>query len=224
MVAADGRDPTAGSGGAGSGHKVAGLILAAGASRRMGFPKPLLPLAGRTYLEHILDTLATSPVDPTLVILGHRAEEIRAAVSWEFGRPLIHRGWRQGMLSSLQAGLRALETCEAGPRRDHVEAVLVALVDVPLFSLASVLALLMAFERTSAPILVPVHEGRRGHPVLFARRVWSDLHDAPAEAGAIAVVRRHAASVIEVQVEDEGILWEADTPEQHRRLRQRRCR
>jgi molybdenum cofactor cytidylyltransferase len=83
-------------------------------------------------------------------------------------------------------------------------------VDHPFVHLVSVLALMDAYKRTRAPIVLPVHEGRRGHPVLFARTVWLELMTTSA-GGARTVVHAHAANVVEVAVPDEGVTRDIDT-------------
>jgi molybdenum cofactor cytidylyltransferase len=105
--------------------------------------------------------------------------------------------------SSLRLGLARLAN-------DPAEAVVVWPVDHPFVHLVSVLALMDAYKRTRAPIVLPVHEGRRGHPVLFARTVWLELMTTSA-GGARTVVHAHAANVVEVAVPDEGVTRDIDT-------------
>ncbi len=185
--------------------RVAGIVLAAGESRRMGFPKALLPIAGHTFVEHIVQGLAAAGVEPIHVVLGAHADRIQAAADLAPAQVVLNPDWPRGQLSSLQAGLRALP---AG-----YDAVLMALVDHPLVEPRVVRAVIDAHARTGRPIVIPVHHGRRGHPVLFAARLVPELLAAPLDAGARAVVRAHAAEVLEVPTEARGILADIDTPQ-----------
>jgi molybdenum cofactor cytidylyltransferase len=96
--------------------------------------------------------------------------------------------------------------------------VLVHLVDVPLVRADTVRAVIDAFLRTHAPVVRPVAGGRRGHPVLFSRRVFDELRRADPAVGAKAVVRDHAAHVCDVEVDDDGACRDVDTPEDYARL------
>jgi molybdenum cofactor cytidylyltransferase len=186
--------------------RVAAIVLAAGESRRMGFPKALLPIEGHTFVEHILAAFAASRVSDAYVVLGAHRERILAEVRLGAAQVVVNDRWEQGQLSSLVAGLRAL------PAGAH-DAVMMALVDHPLVDPDVVDSIIRAFEATGAPIVVPVHEGRRGHPVLFATRLVPELLAAPVDQGARAVVRAHSGEVLEVPSPAPGILADIDTPQ-----------
>src|SRR6266852_1524392 len=186
--------------------RIAAIVLAAGESRRMGFPKALLPIEGRTFVQHIVGRLASTRVEGIYVVLGAHRERILAAVDVTPAQVVINPDWELGQLSSLQAGLRALPGGE-------YDATVMALVDHPLIEPMVVDAVLAAFEGARRPVVVPVHNGRRGHPVLFAARLFPELLAAPLDEGARAVVRAHAAEVLEVLVPAPGILADIDTPE-----------
>ena len=191
---------------------VAPLVLAAGASSRMGSPKPLLPLGEDTYLGTILQTLAGAPVTAPIVVVGHAAADILDAVELEGSRVLVNEDWAQGMLSSVQLGVRSLLD------RGQVEAMLLVLVDVPRFRVATVERLVEQFARTRPLLTVPTYAGEHGHPVLFARALFEELLQAPADDGARAVVDAHRVDLLEVDVDDPWVVRDADTPEDHRRL------
>ena len=182
----------------------------------MGRPKPLLPLRAGTYLGTIIDTLARSSVETTLVVLGSHADEIIAAIDWGSAVRILNRKWRRGMLGSLQAAVRALQRPEPGEVR--FDALLLTLVDVPRFSTATVDALVSAYRTTATPIVAPEYAGRSGHPVLLCRSLWPELLDAPEEEGAIAVIRRYRDAILRVVVDDPWVLRDADTPEEHAAL------
>lgn len=193
---------------------LAGVILAAGASRRMGRPKPLLRLDGRTYLERVVACLDAARVSPVRVVLGCRASELVPRVP-DPALPVVCEAWAAGMLVSLQTGVRAL-------REDAPEAAgaLVALCDMPRIAPSTVEALVAAFVARRPPVAVPTHGDRRGHPVIFARRLWPQLLEAPADATPRTIVERHRDELLEVAVDDPWILRDADTPRQHRAMQE----
>ena len=187
----------------------AGVILSAGESSRMGSPKALLPYRGTTFLEHLVNLLQ-GRVEPLLVVLGHDADRIRAALHLPPQvRVLLNQDYRLGQLSSLQTAIRALEG-------RPVSGLLVAPVDHPAVEPEVVAALLKTFAVEQPEVLVPTFEGRRGHPVIFSAPLFPELLAASLDEGARAVVRRHAAR--ELTIHDAGILADIDDPESYRRL------
>jgi CTP:molybdopterin cytidylyltransferase MocA len=192
---------------------VVGVILAAGASTRMGRPKLFLPIGRDTFLTRVGRTLIEAGVDDLVVVAGPEhaaaAEALRAA-----GLParvVENRSRDDGQLSSVLVGLAVAD-------RPGVDAILAHLVDAPLVRPETVRAVLEAFRRTQAPVVRPVVSGRHGHPVLFSRRVFDDLRRADPSIGAKAVVRAHGAEVCDVPVDDAGACEDIDTPEDLARL------
>lgn len=207
---------------------IGALILAAGESRRMGSPKALLPYGSArgegdatTFLEHLLHVFAGSKAAPVLVVLGHDASRIREALAGTgtgtAARFVLNDRYREGMLSSIRAGIDALEALDD----PGLEGVLVHPVDIPSVSREVVDLVIERFEQTRPPIVLPVHAGRRGHPVLFARGVFDEIRRAPEPVGARQVVWDHGADLLEVDVGDPGIHRDVDTPEDFRRFRRR---
>lgn len=199
---------------------IAGIILAAGESSRMGRDKALLPLGGETFVERLIEILR-GEVNPLLVVLGHHAEEIAARIPRSANSPdsddvLIVRNpdYKLGQLSSLQTALRALQG-------QPVAGALVCLVDHPAITTAVVRAVLEHFRMRKSRIVIPTCNGRRGHPVFFSAELFSELLDAPLDQGARVVVRRHAAEVELVETGEEGILLDIDRPDDYELLRKR---
>jgi molybdenum cofactor cytidylyltransferase len=188
---------------------IAAVVAAAGRSERMGRPKPLLACGPTTFLGAILDTLAASPVDSVRVVLGHAAETVKTELGLPESVYVVNLNYDAGMLSSIRTGLHALPL---GTR-----AFLLWPVDHPRVSGRTVKRLIEAFERTGAPVVLPVHAGRRGHPVLFSARLIPELVAAPDDQGARFVVRAHAEDVVEVEVEDPGVTEDLDTPDAYAR-------
>jgi molybdenum cofactor cytidylyltransferase len=186
--------------------RIAGIILAAGESRRMGRPKALLDWHGVTVLEHMAGLLA-EVAEPVIVVVGYHAGEIRAR--GVRATLVANPNPERGMLSSLQSGLDAVPP-EAG-------AALFTPVDYPAVRPATIRALAAAAGR--APLAIPVFEGRRGHPVLIARPLMEELLALPPEARASDVIRRHLDRAILVDVDDRGAVEDIDDPAAYDRLR-----
>jgi molybdenum cofactor cytidylyltransferase len=184
---------------------LAGVILAAGASQRMGRPKAGLRFDGKTFFARVLEGLTAASLDPIVVVVGAH----RAALTGALGSPdvIVNRDPARGQISSLRLALRHL-SAPGGAASGAV----IALVDHPLVAGSTVAALVRAAQAADQPILVPTYRGRRGHPVVFMRAVWDELLATPDERGARAVVRRDPGRVCEVPVDDAGILVDVDTP------------
>jgi len=187
----------------------AGLILAAGESRRMGSPKALLEYRGATFLDTLAGLLAERCV-PVIVVLGAGAEVIRARATRP-ARFVVNPNWPAGMTTSLQCGLRAVPA--------EAEGVLFTLVDHPAVSPATLDALLAPPRAEGAPLIrVPRFEGRRGHPIWFSRELIPEFLALPETGAAREVVRRHAAVTEFLDTADPGILADIDDAAAYRRL------
>ena len=196
------------------GCMLAAVILSGGASERMGSPKALLPFQGRPFLEHLLEITKHPSIGVRRVVLGAHAEPISKEVHLAADEIVINDDWAQGQLSSIQAALRSLP---AG-----TEGILLCLVDHPLVTAALVAELIDKFAVTHAPIVLPVHQGRRGHPVIFSAAVYDELLKAPADKGARAVVWAHAREVAEVFTEEEGCVLNLNDPDTLQRVTRRK--
>jgi molybdenum cofactor cytidylyltransferase len=187
------------------------LILAAGASSRMGRTKALLPLpGGQTFLGRLDSTLRAAGIEDIVAVIAHDAEAIQAAAAaarlgLRFARnPHPSRG----QLSSLLVGLAAIP---AGP-------VLVTPVDLPLVRPDTVRRVIEAWQATGAPIVRPELGGRHGHPVILAEGILEELRVADLAAGARPVIQAHRSEIVDVPVDDEGAFDDVDTPEDYARI------
>jgi nicotine blue oxidoreductase len=171
-----------------------------------GRPKALLPHEGRSFLETILSRLDEAGVEERRVVLGVHAPEILEAVplpeTWVVRNPDPDAE----MIDSFRLGLRSLPL-------ERLAGVLLWPVDHPQVSGETVSLLLREAARSGAPVVVPAHGGRRGHPVVFASRLAPEIESAPASEGARAVVRAHERELVCIELSDAGILRDVDTPE-----------
>lgn len=186
---------------------ISAIVLAAGKSERMGSPKALLPIRGRTFLTNILQAIAKSEVADTVVVVGHHQAEIEPVVPPP-ARVIFNPDYEKGMITSFQAGIRAL--------RRETSGALLFLVDHPLADPETIQALIanMAAHR----IVLPVFDGRRGHPVLFASDILHEILALTTSQGANIVVRKDPNRIVEVPVNSPGILVDVDTPEDFQKL------
>ncbi len=189
---------------------VTAIVLAAGLSSRMAAPKAVLPLRGKPLLAHVLDALQASQVREILVVLGADADRVRREVPMGEARAVLNPEYAMGMSTSIRAGLRAASR--------GAEAFLIVLGDQPLVSAATVDALLERRVATDARVLVPTYDGVRGNPVLLHRSLSAEMESVEGDVGCRGVVAAHAQEVVEVRVDDPGILVDVDNAEDLRSI------
>ncbi len=196
------------------------IVLAGGASTRMGTPKALLDDPdGQLFIIRILATLKEAGIQEGVVVTGvHHDVTVEACEARpelaSLARCVRNPDPARGQLSSLLVGMDAV----AGP---HTEGLLVALVDVPMVTAATVKQVVDAWRQRRAPIVRPVVGARHGHPVVFDRKVFGALREAPLDRGAKAVLTSRAALIENVAVDDTGCLLDIDTPDEYARLGRR---
>lgn len=187
--------------------RIDAIVLAAGESRRMGFPKPLLSLGPNqdTFIARTL-RLIMPAVERVVIVLGAHAGRIRIAIP-AAARILIveNPNYAAGQLSSLKIGLGALAP--------DASAAMVHLADHPLVTGATYLAVAETYRRTRAAIVIARHAGRRGHPAIFDRSTFPELLAAPLSEGARAVVNAAPTRIVYSDVDDPGVALDLDTPE-----------
>lgn len=189
---------------------IVAVVLSAGESSRMGRPKALLPIDGRTFIENIVAALKKSSVAKVMVVLGHNADEMIQRIEHLPVEILVNPDYKLGQLSSLQVAVRRLE------REPDCDGMLVHLVDHPYVNTELVQTMIKRYEDTGKLIVVPRYNGKRGHPVIFSRKLFSELLAAPVDQGAKAVVNAHRDDTLEIDTEAEGVTVDIDTPELYR--------
>jgi molybdenum cofactor cytidylyltransferase len=187
----------------------AALILAAGYSSRMGAFKPLLPLGAATALEEAVQRFRAAGVDDIRVVTGHRARGLAPVLKKLRVREIFNAAYDQGMFASARAGVSSLE---AG-----ITAFFLLPVDIPLVSPRTIKDLLQAYRERDAKIIYPRFRGSRGHPPLIAAACIADL-PLTWEGGLRAFLSRFDDEALDLEVVDEAVLLDCDTPEDYRRL------
>lgn len=187
---------------------VAGLLLAAGAGRRMGAPKALVEVAGEPLVRRGIRLLRDGGCSPVVVVVGASADRVRALCS--DAQVVEAEGWETGMGASLRAGLASLDA----------DACIVALVDQPLVTSEAVRRL-RAAHRDGAVAAVATYDGQRRNPVLLGRSTWSGVAAAAhGDEGARSWLRAHETLVVTVDCSDTGSSDDLDTPQDLAALRE----
>lgn len=192
------------------------MIFAAGESSRMGRDKALLDFRGSTFLNHLI-SLFLPRLHPVIVVLGHHADLIRRSITGDLRfagaepRIIVNSEYQSGMLSSFQAGIRALPP--------SAKAAMFTLVDHPAVRETTLDRLLEEFQASGKPVVIPRYEGRRGHPVLTSRAVLEEMLDLPLESSPKSVIHGHKAETRFLDVDDPGVVKDIDSPFEYEALK-----
>jgi len=190
---------------------ITALILAAGQSRRMGQPKMSLPWGETTVLEKVIATFKAADVGDILVITGGDRERVEALVG-DSARAIFNPNYAKGeMLSTVQAGLTGL--------KPDAEAALIGLGDQPQIQERSVRSVLDEYRKSGAALVVPSFRMRRGHPWLVARPHWDEILRMSPPASLRDFLNRHADEIHYVELDNQSILQDLDTPEDYLKSR-----
>jgi len=186
---------------------LAGIILAAGESTRMGSPKPLLKSGDKTFLEIAVETLKDQ-VSPLLAVLGHEAEAIQTAHPSLSVTFITNPAYREGQITSLQFGIRHLID-----QKTSCEGVVVSLIDHPGVSQGLVRQLTRIFKQTEPPIALPVYQGHRGHPVIFSANLFQEILALNLSQGVNEIIHKYVGKVCELSTTESSILKNINRPE-----------
>jgi len=185
----------------------AGIILAAGQSIRFGKPKQLLKLNDKYLLEWVLDAALGSQLEKTLLVLGHKYQEILTALGEKTRHPNLqivnNHHYQDGQSTSLQAGVEQV--------RDKFPAVMFLLGDQPMLGSETIDALLEEFRVSDKDIGVPVFEGKRRNPVIFSQKFYGHLVEITGDIGARNIIREHPENVREIEINNPLCFIDIDT-------------
>lgn len=184
---------------------IAGIVLAAGASRRLGVTKQLLPLGGRPLVAWALDAMHAVAPAHLVLVLGHDAERIEQEVAAPWLRIVRNPRYAEGQSTSLQVGLRALPP--------EAEAALIATADQPFVTAGHLLALVAAYRASGKPIVATRYDEHDGVPLLLAREAWPLAEAITGDQGARPLLRDRPALVARVAATDPAMALDVDTPE-----------
>ncbi len=187
--------------------RIAGLVLAAGRSSRMGaLNKLLIPIEGKPMVRHSVEAALAAHLSPLFVVTGHQRDKVEEELK---GLPvtfLYNNEYVSGLSSSLRRGLAALP--------DDCDGVLVALGDMPLVTAGEIAELVSAFNPVEGrAIVVPTRHGKRGNPVLWARRFFGEMRDLGGDVGARHLIGAYPEAVAEIEMAGDGVLTDIDTPQ-----------
>lgn len=188
-----------------AGPRIAALVLAAGRSSRMGANKLLAEVDGIPMVLRAVNAARAARVSEVVVVTGHEAERIEALLAGRGARVVRNPDYENGMSTSLRRGLDALPA--------ECEGVIVLLADMPRVSADHLDRLIDAFDDKAARIVVPQKDGRRGNPVLWPRAYFGEMREVQGDQGAREVLARHANDIVAVDMPDEAIFADVDTPE-----------
>jgi len=183
------------------------IILAAGSSRRMGTQKLLLPFGKHTIIETVVDHVLESKVENVMVVLGPDPDRIQDVLAQKPVKFCQNQQHEDGMLSSIVCGFRALP--------EQAEAALIFLGDQPNISAEVTNAVLETYNEELYGIVIPVYNHRRGHPLLVDMKYRREIEKLDLEQGLRALRHHFPEDVLEVEVDDPGILVDIDTREDY---------
>jgi molybdenum cofactor cytidylyltransferase len=185
------------------------VILAAGSSRRMGNPKLMLPYGQSTILETAVDNILRSCIEHVMIVLGPDHKAIRKALGQKPVQFCHNREHEKGMLTSVICGIRALPP--------DARSALIFLGDQPGIPPPVINRVIRAYEEELFGIVIPVHAHRRGHPLLVDMKYKKALEQLDLEAGLRSLRHQFPEDVLEVEVDETGILVDIDTPEDYKK-------
>ena len=191
--------------------RVGAVILAAGMSSRMGKVKQLLRLGERMLLEQVLDNVRGSRVNEVVLVLGYAAEAIMECVPRKNVKIVINEAYREGMGTSLRAGLSALPS--------QIDAALIVFADQPMVRPATLNLLMHQYRESNGQIIVPMYKGFRGNPVLLDRSVFPEVMALQGDVDCRAIFGNHLDGIVKVPVMDVGVLLDLDSQADIERLK-----
>lgn len=208
---------------------VSAILLAAGESKRMGVSKLLLPFGNSNIIEQAINSLLNSKINELIIVVGHMAEELTEKIVKKSAKTVVNRQYRQGVSTSIIAGKMAKKPVKIVVNRQYqqgmstsiiaglkivdkgAQGIMIALGDQPLVDSKTINRLVEKFQKHDRGIIIPVCQGRRGHPVIFSIKYEEELLHLEGDVGGRQIVKDHPDEVLEVAVNCEGIHVDIDT-------------
>ena len=185
-------------------HQVSAVLLAAGSARRMGQLKQLLPLGSRTAIEHCANTILSSGVSDVVLVISSDGAPVSSVIEPLPIRVAVNPDIGSDMAASVRVALKALE--------DSASAVMICLADHPLVIQETIKAMLEAHQKNPEAVIIPSHNGRRGHPTLFPRKIIQEIFE---RSSLRDLVSRHESLIQYLVVGDRGVVLDMDRPEDY---------
>jgi molybdenum cofactor cytidylyltransferase len=200
------------------GRRYGAIVLAAGRSQRMGEHKLLLPLGGQPLVAYSVEAACASTADVIIVVLGHAADNVRAALPPGRYHTVVNQAYASGMASSLRVGIRALVAANRSMGDAPLAGAAIALADQPLVSAGLFDALFAAAASAPDAIVVASYAGEHGQPVLFPAGMFPELERVAGDQGGREVLAQHAERVRLVEWPDTRAALDIDRPEDYERM------
>jgi molybdenum cofactor cytidylyltransferase len=188
---------------------VSAIVLAAGESRRMGFPKQFLKIGQSTILEKTVDNFLTSEAIEVIVVLGHKADEAAKLLADRRVIAVVNSNYEQGISSSITAGLQFIKSDSTG--------IMFALADQPFIDSKTINLLIEEFFQHPTRIVVPFYQGKRGNPTIFPRKYKKEFLSLHGDVGGREIQQQHPKDVLQVEVANRGVIADLDTLEDYNR-------
>jgi molybdenum cofactor cytidylyltransferase len=189
-------------------NNVAGIIIAAGESKRLGTPKQLLPWQGKMLLEYIIQTISNCNIDPIHVILGSNYEQITSVINFQGVKIINNKNWKEGKGTSISLGIRSLP--------EQIKAAFIFVGDQPFLNANLIGALLHLYKNKEFDIVAPFVHGIQSNPVLFNQSVFKELIKLKGEEGGKDIFKKFRLEKLDW--DKEQILWDIDSLEDYQKL------
>lgn len=184
---------------------ISAIILAAGESRRMSKLKPLIKINGKTFLQHIAGQIRKAGIENILVVAGFNAHKIIAESGLDSVEFVVNKNYQHGQFSSLQTGIRKLpQLCQG---------TIVCLGDQPQIKAEWMEKIMAAARESSASVITPKFKTRRGHPIYFAASLFKEILTMTPTQTAHDLIQNHYNEIVDVSIQNDAILVDADTPQ-----------